>query len=170
MRIRATRRDFLHVGFAGGIGLTLADFFRMKKAQADIKQYESTEGTAKSVIFIYLPGGAAHQETWDPKPYAPIEYRGPMSPIDTNVPGEQINQMLKQTAQVADKIMLLARTRRCCCVCSSSATCLSCTHHPSNHWLKDQNVRDNCSTRKDSNVLHRIFAFERFLLIFTTCV
>ena len=43
------RRDFLHVGFAGGIGLTLADFFRIKEAQADQKFYETKEGPAKSV-------------------------------------------------------------------------------------------------------------------------
>ena len=49
------RRDFLHVGFAGGIGLTLADFFRIKEAQADQKFYESKEGPAKSVIFIFMP-------------------------------------------------------------------------------------------------------------------
>jgi len=78
---RSSRRDFLHVGFAGGIGLTLADFFRLQKAQADLKQYESKEGTAKSVIFVYLPGGCAHQETWDPKPCAPLEYGGPLKPM-----------------------------------------------------------------------------------------
>jgi hypothetical protein len=55
MRSQVSRRDFLHVGFAGGIGLTLADFFRLQ-ARADIKNYESKEGTAKSVMFIYLPG------------------------------------------------------------------------------------------------------------------
>ena len=59
---RPTRRDFLHVGFVGGIGLTLSDFFRIQSAQAEQKFYESKEGTAKSVIFIYLPGGMAHQE------------------------------------------------------------------------------------------------------------
>ncbi len=105
MGMRPSRRDFLHVGFCGGIGLTLADYFALK-AKADIKKYESKEGTAKSVIFIYLPGGAAHQETWDPKPYAPIEYRGPMNSIQTNVSGVFINEMLPQTAQIANKLAI----------------------------------------------------------------
>ena len=105
MRMRPSRRDFLHVGFCGGIGLTLADYFR-RQACADIKTYESKEGTAKSVIFIYLPGGAAHQETWDPKPYAPIEYRGPMNSIQTNVSGVFINEMLPKTAQIASKLAI----------------------------------------------------------------
>ena len=105
MPMRPSRRDFLHVGFCGGIGLSLADYFAMK-ARADIKHYESKEGTAKSVIFIYLPGGAAHQETFDPKPYAPIEYRGPMNSIQTKVSGVFINEMMPKTAQIADKIAI----------------------------------------------------------------
>jgi hypothetical protein len=100
------RRDFLHVGFAGGIGLTLADFFRIKEAQADQKFYESKEGPAKSIIFIYMPGGMCHQETFDPKPYAPIEYRGPMNSIATNVDGIRINETWAQTAQITDKVAI----------------------------------------------------------------
>lgn len=102
----SSRRDFMHVGFCGGIGLTLAQYLKLQSAQADLKQYESKEGTAKSVIFIYLPGGMAHQESFDPKPYAPIEYRGPMSSIQTNVGGTFINETWKHTAQVADKIAI----------------------------------------------------------------
>ncbi|WP_299459440.1 DUF1501 domain-containing protein, partial [uncultured Gimesia sp.] len=79
---------------------------RMQSAQAELKHYESKEGTAKSVIFIYLPGGAAHQETWDPKPYAPVEYRGPMNSIDTNVSGVRLNEKLAKTAQIMDKLTI----------------------------------------------------------------
>jgi hypothetical protein len=104
MTIRTDRRGFLHVGFAGGIGLTLAEFLQLKEARADAKHYESKEGTAKSVIFIYLPGGAPHQETFDPKPYAPIEYRGPMTSIATNVEGIMLKECFVQTAKQADKI------------------------------------------------------------------
>lgn len=101
-----SRRDFLHVGFCGGLGLTLAQYLKMQQAQADIKNYASVEGTAKSVIFIYLPGGMAHQESFDPKPYAPIEYRGPMKHIQTSVGGTFINESWKKTAQVVDKIAI----------------------------------------------------------------
>lgn len=99
------RRDFLQVGVIGGLGLTLGEYFR-KQARADIKQYETQEGTAKSVIYIFLPGGMAHQESFDPKPFAPIEYRGPMGAIPTNVEGVVINEAWKQTAQIADKIAI----------------------------------------------------------------
>ena len=103
MTIRTNRRGFLHVGFAGGIGLTLADFLRLR-AQAEVHNTPSKEGVAKSVIFIYLPGGAPHQETFDPKPYAPVEYRGPMGSIATKVDGIFLNEHLVHTAKVADKI------------------------------------------------------------------
>jgi hypothetical protein len=99
------RRDFLRVGVVGGLGISLADMLRME-AQADQKFYESKEGVAKSVIFIFLPGGMAHQESFDPKPYAPVEYRGPMNSIETNVAGVRVNENWKQTATIADKIAI----------------------------------------------------------------
>ncbi len=57
------------------VGLTLPELFRLESAPREIKEYDFLEAKAKSVIHIYLPGGCAHQETWDPKPFAPIEYR-----------------------------------------------------------------------------------------------
>ncbi|MAV34053.1 MAG: sulfatase [Planctomycetaceae bacterium] len=95
----------MHVGFLGGLGLSLSDYFRLQ-ARADQKFYESKEGPAKSVIFIFMPGGMCHQETFDPKPYAPIEYRGPMNSIDTKVEGVRINEAWKQTAAVGDKLAI----------------------------------------------------------------
>jgi hypothetical protein len=101
---RFSRRNLLTVGAVGGLGLTLGDFFRIKAAMADQKDYASKEGKAKSVIFIFLPGGMAHQETFDPKPYAPLEYRGPLGNIETKIPGVRFGELLTQTAQVADKL------------------------------------------------------------------
>ncbi len=106
MKCLESRRGFLQAGFCGGIGLSLPQFLRMKAAQADLKQYESIEGTAKSVIFIFLPGGMAHQESFDPKPYAPVEYRGPLSTVQTNVSGVVLSQLWQKTAQVADKLTI----------------------------------------------------------------
>ena len=92
------RRSFLSAGlFAAG----------SKFAFSDIKDYASTEGPAKSVIFIYLPGGAAAQESFDPKPNAPLEYRGGMKSIKTNVGGIELNEKLAQTAKVMDKLTII---------------------------------------------------------------
>ena len=101
-----SRRGFLHVGTCTALGLSLGDFFRMK-ARADQKHYESVEGKAKSVIHIFLPGGMAHQESFDPKPLAPPEYRGPLGAINSNVEGIQFGELWKNTSQVADKLVVV---------------------------------------------------------------
>ena len=101
-----SRRGFLQVGLLGGLGLTLPQFLKME-AQGAQKDYKTREGVAKSVIQIFLPGGMAHQESWDPKPYAPSEYRGPFSPINTTIKGEKFSQYLKATAKVADKMTII---------------------------------------------------------------
>ena len=102
---RLGRRGFLHVGACTALGLTLGDFFKMK-ARADQKNYASVEGKAKSIIHIFLPGGMAHQESFDPKPLAPPEYRGPLGAINSNVDGIQFGELWKNTAQVADKLVV----------------------------------------------------------------
>ncbi len=101
-----SRRGFLQVGLLGGLGLTLPQFLKME-AQGAQKDYKTREGVAKSVIQIFLPGGMAHQESWDPKPFAPSEYRGPFSPINTTIKGEKFSQYLKATAKVADKMTII---------------------------------------------------------------
>lgn len=73
---------------------------------ADQKNYESKEGTAKSVIFIFLPGGMAHQESFDPKPYAPLEYRGPLNSIETSLPGVRFSEVFPQMAKIANKTVI----------------------------------------------------------------
>lgn len=103
---RLSRRAMLTVGAIGGLGLTLTDFFRLKSAQADQKHYDFVQAKAQSIIHIYLPGGMAHQESFDPKPYAPLEYRGELNPIKTNT-GEQFCESLPKLAQVADKIAVI---------------------------------------------------------------
>ncbi len=99
-----SRRNLLTVGAVGG--LSLCNFFRIQQAQADQKDYVSKEGTAKSVIFIFLPGGMAHQESFDPKPYAPLEYRGPMGSIETSLSGVRFNEMMQHTAKIANKMVI----------------------------------------------------------------
>ena len=104
MKTSLTRRQILSHGFAASAGVSFSALLSQRSAQADIKDYESTEGTAKGVIFIFMPGGMCHQETFDPKPFAPLEYRGPMGSVQTSLPGIRINETWKQTAQIMDKI------------------------------------------------------------------
>jgi len=101
-----SRRGFLTVGTIGLGGLSLADLLRIQ-ARADLKNYAPIAAKADSVIHIYFPGGIAHQETFDPKPYAPIEYRGEMGSIPTKIDGERFSETLPQTARIADKLTVI---------------------------------------------------------------
>ena len=101
------RRNFLTVGAVAGVGLTLADVLQLEHARAEQKHYDNIEAKAKSVIHIFLPGGIAHQETFDPKPYAPIEFRGELGVSQTNIPGEVFCETLPQTSQFADRLTVI---------------------------------------------------------------
>jgi hypothetical protein len=95
------------VGLLGGFGLTLADLLRAGEVRPATGGVQRTEGIAKSIIQIILPGGLAHQESWDPKPEAPIEYRGPLGVVKTKIPGVVFSENLARTAQIADKITVV---------------------------------------------------------------
>jgi len=105
--LRSNRRGFLTVGALTGLGFSLADLFRAEQARAEQKSYDFIEAKAKSVIHIYLPGGTAQQETWDPKPFSPLEYRGEMKTIPTKIPGAEFGELLVNTAQIADKLTVI---------------------------------------------------------------
>jgi len=95
-----SRRSFLHVGFVGGLGLTLDQYMRLRAAEPPAGK----KPKAEACIHIFMPGGMAHQESWDPKPFAPVEYRGEMGMVQTHLDGVVFNECLKQTAAIADKI------------------------------------------------------------------
>jgi hypothetical protein len=101
-----SRRNFMTVGALGGLGLSLGDFLRLRQAHADQKSYDFIPAKAESVIHIYLPGGMAHQESFDPKPYSPLEFRGEMGTIKTNT-GEIISETLPKLAGIADKFTII---------------------------------------------------------------
>jgi uncharacterized protein DUF1501 len=103
---RLSRRNLLTVGAIGGLGLTLGDFFQMRATRGELKKYDFLDAKAQSVIHIYLPGGMAHQESFDPKPFAPIEYRGEMGTVKTNT-GEVFCETLPRLASIANKIAVI---------------------------------------------------------------
>jgi hypothetical protein len=94
------RRTFLHVGAVGALGLTLDGYMRARAAEPAAAK----KPKAEACIHIFLPGGMAHQESWDPKPFAPVEYRGEMKTVKTKVEGEVLNECLVNTANIADQI------------------------------------------------------------------
>src|SRR5262245_32521224 len=94
-----TRRTALKAGFLGLMGLTLPDLFRLRAQGASDKD--------TAVILLWLDGGPSQLETYDPKPEAPAEYRGPWGVVRTKVPGMQLCEMLPNHARHADKLVLV---------------------------------------------------------------
>ena len=95
------RRDFLHAGALSTLGLTLPDWFGLRAAGA-------TAGNSDvNCILLMLIGGPSQLDTFDMKPNAPVEIRGPYKPIKTNVPGIEISENFPRTAKHADKFSLI---------------------------------------------------------------
>jgi hypothetical protein len=103
----ATRRDFLQIGTLGLGGLALSDLLRLEARAEASSAPDHTSANKKSVILFWLDGGPTHFETYDPKPEAPAEYRGPFGAIDTSAPGIRVSEMLVEQAKVMDKVSVL---------------------------------------------------------------
>ena len=97
-----TRRDFLQAGALGAVGLTLTDLLAAK-SQGKIADGHDD----RSVIMIFNLGAPSQLDTWDPKPEAPVEVRGPFKAVPTNAPGIQISEIFPRMAQHADKYSLV---------------------------------------------------------------
>ena len=95
-----TRRSFLQAGFLGLGGLTLPQLL-----QARDKDGSAAKKT--SVIYIELTGGPTQIETYDPKPEAPIEYRGPLDTVKTCLPGVHFSELMVEQAKIADKLAII---------------------------------------------------------------
>jgi hypothetical protein len=92
-----SRRSAIKAGFLGLSGLTLGDLFRLRANGAAAKN-------DKSVILVWLDGGPSHMESYDPKPEAPSDYRGPFGALQTNVPGMIVSETLPLHSKLADKM------------------------------------------------------------------
>jgi hypothetical protein len=99
-----TRREWLRVGGLGLCGLSLP---QLLKAQPSPDEKGGTFGRAKAVIVLFLSGGPPQHETFDPKPDAPAEIRGPFKPINTSVPGVQVCELMPRTARLLHKLAVL---------------------------------------------------------------
>ncbi|MBL8792293.1 MAG: DUF1501 domain-containing protein [Planctomycetia bacterium] len=99
-RAGLTRRNFLRVGALGVVGLTLSNLLRLRAAQPGAS-------SRKAVIMIQLRGGPSHIDMYDLKPDAPAEIRGEFKPIQTNVPGFDICELMPEQAKIADRLALV---------------------------------------------------------------
>jgi uncharacterized protein (DUF1501 family) len=95
-----SRRTALKVGACGVLNLSLAEMFRARANGSPVRR-------EKSVILLWLDGGPSQLETYDPKPNAPSEFRGPWGAISTNVPGTFLTEKFPQQAKLADKMCII---------------------------------------------------------------
>lgn len=115
-----SRRQWLHVGGSGLLGLTLPDILRGKAAATG----SAAAARPKSVVLVFLTGAASHHDTFDPKPEAPAEIRGEFRPIATSVPGIQICEHLPKLAERAHRYALVR----------------SLSHRDNNHLMSTHHV------------------------------
>src|ERR1051325_1040285 len=105
-----SRREFLRIGGAGMLGISLADILRLQANAAAIPDAVKSKhgwGNAKSVIMIFLQGGPSHIDIWDPKPDAPSNIRGEFKPIKSIVPGIWLSEVMPMLARQMDKATLI---------------------------------------------------------------
>lgn len=94
--LKGSRRWFLKAGALGAAGLSLSQLLQHES-------HAAASQSDKSVIILWMRGGPSHIDMWDPKPDAPVEYRGEFGTMSTNVPGVQLTDMLPKTASIMDK-------------------------------------------------------------------
>src|SRR5262245_16511166 len=113
-----SRRSFVQAGLLGIGGLTLDALLGRVAAET------TAPAPDRSVILFWLSGGPGHMETWDPKPGAVAQYRGPFGAIRTRLPGVLFGELLPHQAKVMDKVAVLRTVNHG-----------SGDHTKSNHWM-----------------------------------
>ena len=98
-----SRREVLRLGGACGLALTLPKLLQAREQARP----SGTFGRARSVIVLYLHGGHAQQETWDPKPNGPEPERGEFGAISTSLPGVHISELLPRSARLMHKLAVI---------------------------------------------------------------
>ena len=95
----------MRIGGLTALGFGVGDLFRFQRLAAD--ESKPFAAKAKACILVWLDGGPSHLETWDPKPDAPVEVRGPARPIATKLPGVGINEWMPRMANSLDRFALV---------------------------------------------------------------
>lgn len=118
-----TRRSFVEAGVLGLGGLSLSELLTIRANAADAPTIDASNRDT-SVILIWMSGGPGHHETWDPKPDAVSQYRGPFGAISTSVSGIQFSEMLPEQSKLADRMSVLRTVSH-----------RSGDHTKGNHWM-----------------------------------
>lgn len=159
-----TRRELLQSGLLSTVGLGLAGLSSHWLPASELRVSGSPR--AKRCLMMFMWGGPAHQDLWDLKPLAPVEYRGEFQPIATNTPGIEICEHLPHLARQTDKMCFLR-----------SVTHSDNNHSTSAHWMmtghKHRLSAENFNARGDDfphvgSVLTRLTPGTRHLPTFVS--
>jgi hypothetical protein len=129
-----SRRSLIKAGIGGMFGLTLADMLRLRAGAAET----GAPRRETSVIFVELAGGPTQHETYDPKPQAPQEYRGPLDPVQTALPGVFFSQYMAEQARIAGKLAVIRSIRH-----DSGSHGTSSHLAQTGYYLRDNQNREN---------------------------
>ncbi|MHC4877097.1 MAG: DUF1501 domain-containing protein [Planctomycetota bacterium] len=128
-----SRRSILQAGLGGLIGLSLPELLRLRAQAGEVGSPSDT-----AVIYLELAGGPTQHETYDPKPLAPAEYRGPMNAISTCLPGVQFSELMTEQAKVADRLAVIRSIWH-----DSGSHGTSSHMTQSGYYLRDRQNREN---------------------------
>jgi Protein of unknown function (DUF1501) len=151
------RRSFVKAGILGATGLGLAELFRAEALASP------SSGRRTSIIILWMRGGPAHQDTWDPKPDAPVEFRGEFGTIPTPVPGVRLCDLLPMSAKMMNKWAIVR----------------SLNHHDAGHStgdqicftgynagpMPDENIHPSCGSIVSKQLSHTVPHLPAYVMI-----
>lgn len=132
------RRSFLRVGALGLGGLSLPALLRHRATAAEASEQARARSAEPAVIYIELAGGPTHIDTYDPKPEAAREIRGPFEAISTKLPGVQLGELMEKQAKIADRLAIIRSIHH-----NSSSHSTSAHLVQTGHYLQDRQNSNN---------------------------
>ena len=129
-----SRRAVIQAGLTGIVGLSLPELLRLQAQAAKTKPSQSD----RAIIYVEMAGGPTQHETYDPKPNAPKEYRGPLGVAKSNVAGIYFSQYMSEQAKIADKLAVIRSIHH-----NSSSHGTSSHLTQTGYYLRDRQSRDN---------------------------
>lgn len=128
-----SRRGLIQAGLGGLFGLSMPQLLQLQQAQAAGGSRPRT-----SVIFVELAGGPTQHETYDPKPAAASEYRGPLGTVETKLPGFRFSELMTQQAAIADRLAVIRSIHH-----NSGSHGTSAHLTQTGYYLRDPRSREN---------------------------
>lgn len=159
---RLPRRDFLRAGLLGGAGLTLPNLLRLEASAG------RPVNRTRSVIILWMRGGPSQHDMWDPKPDAPVEFRGEFSTVATAVPGIQLTELLPMSARMMHRwsiVRSLAHRTEDGNVGHSDGDQICFTGYPAAPGNPDRNIMPSCGSHVVRQKQHLDPALPAYVMI-----